>query len=84
MAEMGAVLNLHSGPGVLEAAARTYLSLCGEEAAGCSMARAARDALVQGWVDRLTTLLGDALKVRATVTLCGPKQVDVCVCVLDV
>ncbi|XP_041806780.1 cohesin subunit SA-2 [Chelmon rostratus] len=62
MAEMGAVLELHSGPAVLEAAARTYLSLCGEEAAGCSVARAARDSLVQHWVDQLTALLGDSLK----------------------
>lgn len=69
MAEMGAVLELHSGPAVLEAAARTYLSLCGEEAAGCSMARAARDSLVQHWVDQLTALLGDSLKVRGTATL---------------
>lgn len=62
MAEIGAVLELHSDPAVLEAAARTYLSLCGEETAGCSTARAARDSLVQRWVDHLTALLGDSLK----------------------
>ncbi|KAM7380244.1 hypothetical protein PAMP_003556 [Pampus punctatissimus] len=62
MAEMGAVLDLHSGPAVLEAAARTYLSLCGEETAWCSTARPARDALVQGWVDQLTALLEDSFK----------------------
>ncbi|KAM9347320.1 cohesin subunit SA-2 [Symphorus nematophorus] len=62
MAEMGAVLEIHSAPAVLEAAARTYLSLCGEETAGCSMARAARDSLVQHWVDQLTPLLGDSLE----------------------
>ncbi|TKS66942.1 Cohesin subunit SA-2 SCC3 -like protein 2 [Collichthys lucidus] len=60
MAEMGAVLELHSSPAVLEAAARTYLSLCGEETAGCSTARAARDSLVQHWVEQLTALLGDS------------------------
>ncbi|XP_035532229.1 cohesin subunit SA-2 [Morone saxatilis] len=62
IAEMGAVLELHSGPAVLEAAARTYLSLCGEETAGFSVARAARDSLVQCWVDQLTALLGDSLE----------------------
>uniref|UniRef100_A0A667ZTM6 Cohesin subunit SA n=1 Tax=Myripristis murdjan TaxID=586833 RepID=A0A667ZTM6_9TELE len=62
-AEMRAVVELHSGPAVLEAAARSYLSLCGEEMAWHASARAARDALVQSWVDRLTALLGDALKV---------------------
>lgn len=69
MAEIGAVLELHSDPAVLEAAARTYLSLCGEETAGCSTARAARDSLVQRWVDHLTALLGDSLKVRGTVSM---------------
>jgi len=64
MAEMAAVLDLHSGPAVVEAAARSYLSLCGEEAAWCSTARAARDSLVQRWVDRLTELLGDSVTVR--------------------
>lgn len=62
MAEMGAALERHSSPAVLEAATRTYLSLCGEETAWCSAARAARDALVQCWVDQLTALLGDSLK----------------------
>ncbi|XP_071335920.1 cohesin subunit SA-2 isoform X2 [Trachinotus anak] len=62
LAEMGTVLNLHSGPALLEAAARTYLSLCGGETTWCSMARAARDSLVQTWVDQLTVLLEDSLK----------------------
>lgn len=77
MAEMGAVLDLHSGPAVLEAAARTYLSLCGEDTTWCSTARAARDSLVQAWVDRLTVLLEGSLRVRRAVTLCGQKYVDV-------
>uniref|UniRef100_A0A8C4EQF9 Cohesin subunit SA n=1 Tax=Dicentrarchus labrax TaxID=13489 RepID=A0A8C4EQF9_DICLA len=77
IAEMGAVLELHSSPAVLEAAARTYLSLCGEETAGCSVARAARDSLVHRWVDQLTALLGDSLEVRGTVTLDGQKHVFV-------
>ncbi len=70
MAEMRAVLELHSGPAVLEAAARTYLSLCGEETAGCSTARAARDSVVQHWVDQLTALLDDSFKVGGTLKVC--------------
>ncbi|XP_060909146.1 cohesin subunit SA-2 isoform X3 [Labrus mixtus] len=62
LAEIGAVLGRHSGPAVLEAAARTYLSLCGEETSCCSAAHAARDSVVQSWADRLTALLQDALK----------------------
>ncbi|KAM6978191.1 cohesin subunit SA-2 [Tautogolabrus adspersus] len=62
LAEIGAVLDRHSGPAVLEAAARTYLSLCGEETSCCSAAQTARDSLVQSWVDKLTALLQDALK----------------------
>ncbi|CAK6959104.1 cohesin subunit SA-2 [Scomber scombrus] len=62
MAEMGAVLELHSYPAVLEAAARAFLSLCGEETTWSSTAQTARDSLVQGWVDQLTALLEDSLK----------------------
>lgn len=58
------MLDVHSDPAVLEAAARTYLSLCGDEATWSSTARDARDALVQTWVERLTVLLGDSLKVE--------------------
>uniref|UniRef100_A0A3Q3N2W7 Cohesin subunit SA n=1 Tax=Labrus bergylta TaxID=56723 RepID=A0A3Q3N2W7_9LABR len=64
LAEIGAVLDRHSGPAVLEAAARTYLSLCGEETSCCSAAHTGRDSLVQSWVDKLTALLQDALKVK--------------------
>lgn len=69
MAQMEAVLELHSSSAVLEAASRTFLSLCGEESSGGSVSRAAKDSLVQKWVDKLTTLLGDSLKVKATVGL---------------
>ncbi|XP_054470907.1 cohesin subunit SA-2 isoform X2 [Anoplopoma fimbria] len=62
MAEMGAALDRHSGPDLLEAAARTYLSLCGEETSWCSVARTARDSLVRCWVDHLKALLGDSLQ----------------------
>ncbi|XP_068592758.1 cohesin subunit SA-2 [Cebidichthys violaceus] len=62
MAEMGAALDRHSGPALLEAAARTYLSLCEGETPRCSVARAARDSLVRRWVDQLTALLGDSLQ----------------------
>uniref|UniRef100_A0A3Q2QIY8 Cohesin subunit SA n=1 Tax=Fundulus heteroclitus TaxID=8078 RepID=A0A3Q2QIY8_FUNHE len=75
MTEMAAVLDLHSSPAVLEAAARTYLSLCGDGAAWASAARASRDSLVQRWVDQLTGLLGESLKVGETVALHEAKRV---------
>ncbi|KAL6101203.1 uncharacterized protein ACO6RY_08175 [Pungitius sinensis] len=62
MAEMGAALDRPAGPALLEAAARTYLSLCGGGAPWCSVARTARDSLVRRWVDHLTALLGDSLQ----------------------
>ncbi|XP_014844454.1 PREDICTED: cohesin subunit SA-2-like [Poecilia mexicana] len=62
MTEMAAVLDLHSGPAVLEAAARTYLSLCGDGAAWAVAAGASRDSLVQRWVDRLTEKIGESLR----------------------
>lgn len=72
MAEMAAALDRHSSPAVLEAAARTYLHLCGEGAAWGSVARAARDSLVESWVEHLKDLLKDSLCVRATVTQKSP------------
>uniref|UniRef100_A0A3P8RZM9 Cohesin subunit SA n=1 Tax=Amphiprion percula TaxID=161767 RepID=A0A3P8RZM9_AMPPE len=78
MAEMEAALDLHPGPAVLEAAARTYLSLCGEETSWCSAARSARDSLVQRWVEKLTSLLGDSLKVRGDgFSACEDKLRDI-------
>lgn len=67
LAEMEAVLQLRSSAAVLEASARTFLSLCGDKSSGGSAARAARDALVQSWVEKLTALLGDSLKVGWTI-----------------
>ncbi|XP_033984608.1 cohesin subunit SA-2 isoform X1 [Trematomus bernacchii] len=61
-AEMETVLEHHAGPSVLEAAARTSLSLSGGGTASSATARDARDSVVQSWVDQLTALLGDALK----------------------
>lgn len=66
VAEMASVLDLHSSPAVLEAAARTYLSLCGEGTAWCSVVSAARDSLVESWMEHLKDLLKDSLSVRAT------------------
>uniref|UniRef100_A0A3P9I962 Cohesin subunit SA n=1 Tax=Oryzias latipes TaxID=8090 RepID=A0A3P9I962_ORYLA len=60
MAEMAGALDRHSSPAVLEAAARTYLHLCGEGAAWGSVARAARDSLVECWVEHLKDLLKDS------------------------
>lgn len=64
VAEMATALELHSSSAVLEAAARTFLSLCEEGAAWCSVAQATRDALIQRWVDQLTLLLNGSLVVR--------------------
>lgn len=64
---MEAVLQLHSSAAVLEASARTFLSLCGDKSSGGSAAQATRDALVQSWVEKLTALLGDSLKVGWTI-----------------
>ncbi|XP_024142020.1 cohesin subunit SA-2 isoform X1 [Oryzias melastigma] len=61
VAEMASVLDLHSSPAVLEAAARTYLSLCGEGTAWCSVVSAARDSLVESWMEHLKDLLKDSL-----------------------
>uniref|UniRef100_H3C8Q5 Cohesin subunit SA n=1 Tax=Tetraodon nigroviridis TaxID=99883 RepID=H3C8Q5_TETNG len=61
VAEMAAALELHSSSAVLEAAARSFLSLSAEGPAWCSVAQATRDALVQRWVDHLRPLLEDSL-----------------------
>uniref|UniRef100_A0A8C7XCH2 Cohesin subunit SA n=1 Tax=Oryzias sinensis TaxID=183150 RepID=A0A8C7XCH2_9TELE len=71
--KMAAALDRHSSPAVLEAAARTYLHLCGEGAAWGSVARAARDSLVECWVEHLKDLLKDSVCVRATVTQKSPN-----------
>ncbi|KAM6985039.1 cohesin subunit SA-2 [Aplochiton taeniatus] len=62
LVEMAAVVELHSDPGLLEAAARSYLALCGEDTAWLSLAHPARDSLVQRWTDSLAALLSDTLK----------------------
>lgn len=69
MVEMAAVLDLHSTAAVLEAAACTYLSLCSDRAAWCSVAKASRDSLVQLWVEQLTELLRESLRVRSAANL---------------
>ncbi|XP_040058076.2 cohesin subunit SA-2 isoform X2 [Gasterosteus aculeatus] len=68
MAEMGAALDRPAGPAgpaLLEAAARTFLSLCVGEASWCSVARTARHSMVGRWVDHLTALLGDSLQAES-------------------
>ncbi|KAL0964090.1 hypothetical protein UPYG_G00318430 [Umbra pygmaea] len=62
LAEMGALVELHTDPAVLEAAARSYLILCSEETAWHTLARPAMDAVVQCWVNRLTALLREVLQ----------------------
>ncbi|XP_077435821.1 cohesin subunit SA-2 isoform X2 [Vanacampus margaritifer] len=62
LAEFRAVLEVHSDAAVLEAASRTFLSMCGEETTWGSVARPIRDSLVQGWVDHLKDLLTESRK----------------------
>ncbi|XP_072300991.1 cohesin subunit SA-2 [Eucyclogobius newberryi] len=56
------VLDVHCGAEVLEAAARSYLSLCADKTSWSSTAQTARDAMVQNWVNQLRLLLEDAVK----------------------
>lgn len=75
MVEMEEVLHLHSSADVLEASARTFLYLCEGENPSRSAARAARDTLVQKWVDKLTTLLQNSLKVGQKIISAWIQQI---------
>ncbi|KAM9804810.1 cohesin subunit SA-2-like [Neosynchiropus ocellatus] len=71
MSEMEAVLKVQWDPDVLEAAARSFLSLCEEQKVWSSVASPARDSLVQSWVDHLTRLLtvqGDSFSADKATT----------------
>uniref|UniRef100_A0A8C9T4B4 Cohesin subunit SA n=1 Tax=Scleropages formosus TaxID=113540 RepID=A0A8C9T4B4_SCLFO len=75
LAQMDATIERHTDAAVLEAGARTFQVLCCEDVPWHNMAQGARDQLVQRWVARLSTLLGD---VRNTVMVCvRPLQVTV-------
>lgn len=62
LTEMRAVVDLHCDADVLEAAARSYLSLSADGTSWCSMAQTARDSMVQNWVNQLRLFLEDAVK----------------------
>ncbi|XP_028846269.1 cohesin subunit SA-2 isoform X1 [Denticeps clupeoides] len=62
LAQMEAAVNRHSDAELLEAAARSYQSLCSEGSAWPSLASSNMDQLVQRWVRHLGTLLEEALK----------------------
>ncbi|XP_053733289.1 cohesin subunit SA-2 isoform X1 [Synchiropus splendidus] len=62
LSEMEAVLKVQSHPDVLEAAARSFLSLCEEQEVWSAVASPARDSLVQSWVDQLSRLLTDSVQ----------------------
>ncbi|KAJ8407316.1 hypothetical protein AAFF_G00278900 [Aldrovandia affinis] len=66
--QMAATLEMHTDAEVLEAAARTYQFLCSEDVPWQSMASSTRDEIVQRWVDRLDTLLGNTLEKDGTFT----------------
>uniref|UniRef100_A0AAY4EE29 Cohesin subunit SA n=1 Tax=Denticeps clupeoides TaxID=299321 RepID=A0AAY4EE29_9TELE len=69
LAQMEAAVNRHSDAELLEAAARSYQSLCSEGSAWPSLASSNMDQLVQRWVRHLGTLLEEALKVSGFVTV---------------
>ncbi|KAG9348971.1 hypothetical protein JZ751_029288 [Albula glossodonta] len=62
LTQMSAALEMHTDAGVLEAAARTYQSLCSEDTRWQILASPARDDIVQRWVERLDVLLRDMLQ----------------------
>ncbi|KAI1885075.1 hypothetical protein AGOR_G00216460 [Albula goreensis] len=68
LTQMSAALEMHTDAGVLEAAARTYQSLCSEDTRWQILASPARDDIVQRWVERLDILLRDMLQEDGTFT----------------
>ncbi|KAJ8282531.1 hypothetical protein COCON_G00050500 [Conger conger] len=68
LAQMAAVLEVHTDSAVLEAAARTYQALCSDDVPWESLASLALDEMVQGWAERLDTLLRDTVEEDGTFT----------------
>ncbi|KPP64359.1 cohesin subunit SA-2-like, partial [Scleropages formosus] len=66
LAQMDATIERHTDAAVLEAGARTFQVLCCEDVPWHNMAQGARDQLVQRWVARLSTLLGDVRNTDGT------------------
>ncbi|KAL2081341.1 hypothetical protein ACEWY4_023194 [Coilia grayii] len=63
--QMEAAVNGHMDQALLEAAARSYLTLCSEESAWRERVTSAVEQLIQRWTSNLGTLLQDVLKEGA-------------------
>ncbi|KTF94023.1 hypothetical protein cypCar_00009256 [Cyprinus carpio] len=61
LAELEAAVDRHTDAGLLEAAARSYQSLCAQDLPWHSLARPSFDRLIQHWTDTLGTRLGESL-----------------------
>uniref|UniRef100_A0A8C9WQ61 Cohesin subunit SA n=1 Tax=Scleropages formosus TaxID=113540 RepID=A0A8C9WQ61_SCLFO len=77
LAQMDATIERHTDAAVLEAGARTFQVLCCEDVPWHNMAQGARDQLVQRWVARLSTLLGDVRNTVSVMVCVRPLQVTV-------
>ncbi|XP_072542279.1 cohesin subunit SA-2 [Salminus brasiliensis] len=67
LAGMDAAVGRHTEAGLLEAAARSYHSLCAEDARWQHLTAPALDQLIQGWTHTLETCLEEALSDGAFV-----------------
>ncbi|KAI4886085.1 hypothetical protein NFI96_030137, partial [Prochilodus magdalenae] len=61
LAGLDAAVGRHTEAGLLEAAARTYHSLCADDSPWQHISVPAMDKLIQGWTHTLETCLGEAL-----------------------
>uniref|UniRef100_A0A673KVG6 Cohesin subunit SA n=1 Tax=Sinocyclocheilus rhinocerous TaxID=307959 RepID=A0A673KVG6_9TELE len=61
LAELEAAVDRHTHAGLLEAAARSYQSLCAQDLPWHSLARPSFDRFIQHWTDTLGTRLGESL-----------------------
>ncbi|XP_016144071.1 cohesin subunit SA-2 isoform X2 [Sinocyclocheilus grahami] len=61
LAELEAAVDRHTHAGLLEAAARSYQSLCAQDLPWHSLARPSFDRFIKHWTDTLETRLGESL-----------------------
>ncbi|XP_039533123.1 cohesin subunit SA-2 [Pimephales promelas] len=61
LADLEAVVDRHTDPGLLETAARSYQSLCAQDSPWHSLAQPSFDRLIQHWTNTLGTCLGQSL-----------------------
>lgn len=63
LAELEAAVDRHTDAGLLEAAARSYQSLCAQDSPWHSLAQPSFEQLIQHWTDTLGTRLGESQSV---------------------